>query len=130
MHLKSYFRAAFLTALSVLSFHVVGTILFLYSYYWWYDIPLHWLGGLSAGFTSLAIMSRAGRFVSRPFGVALVGAFIFGVFWELFEYYAGITQNTIGSYPLDTLKDLGMDVLGGCTAFVTVVIYRHQNKLQ
>ncbi|MSU55183.1 MAG: hypothetical protein EXS46_01420 [Candidatus Taylorbacteria bacterium] len=102
--------------------------LFLYSYYWWFDIPLHFVGGFclaSLTLWSFYPLILIGKRVPRRTTVlfmAVAGSFVFGVAWEIFEYFSGITFNTIGSYPLDTVKDLIVDMLGGYLAHVLVAI--------
>jgi hypothetical protein len=127
-------RLSFVTLAVILLLHLIAVTLFLYSYVWWYDIPQHLLGGFATGLFSLWIFSPktqtgVGKMTSlRIMTIALVGAITVGGVWEFFEYYAGITQNTIGSYPLDTAKDLTMDVVGGYLAHVYFVAYGYFNK--
>ncbi len=90
---------------------------------WWYDIPLHFLGGVALG--GLAIWSihayakRENRVFTggQLFLWTLLLVLIAGLLWELQEYLSGNTFNTIGNYPLDTFKDLIMDLLGGALAY-------------
>ncbi len=114
-------RLAFYTAILVATLHVLAVVFFLYWSLWWFDIPPHLLGGLSVGLFSLWFFCAdkgGGSTISslRVLSVAVLGALVVGLVWELFEYSAGITYNAIGSYPLDTLKDLTMDVTGGYVA--------------
>ncbi len=82
---------------------------FLYWRYEWFDIPMHYLGGLSIGVLFVGFLKT-----HRPlaFVLALVGAF---VAWELFEFFSGIPLEA--NYPADTALDLVMDGLGGVTAY-------------
>lgn len=50
---------------------------------------------------------------STAWWVMFAGVLFVGVAWEYFEYMKGITFNTIGSYRIDVLKDISMDMLGG-----------------
>jgi hypothetical protein len=127
-------RLTFVVLAVILLLHYVAVTLFLYSYVWWYDIPQHLLGGFASGLFLLWFFSSenrtgGGRMTSlRVMAIALVGAITVGLVWELFEYCAGITQNTIGSYPLDTVKDLAMDITGGYFAHVYYVARVFFNK--
>lgn len=106
-------RSAFFVALVIAVLHILAVAFYLYSFYWWFDIPLHFLGGLSVGLTALYWRGRI-----APFAAAAGAALAFGLMWELFEYAAGITLNGIGSYPLDTVKDLFLDAAGGLLAYL------------
>ena len=84
---------------------------------WWYDIPMHIVGGVTLGFLALWFFSA---FEERtpfrfPFSISsltLVAVFIGGVSWEIFEYHFELIGNPVFSYPVDTAKDLVMDTLG------------------
>ena len=117
-------RLALVAAMLLAFLHGMAIFLFLYSFYWWFDIPLHFLGGFCAGLVSLYFYSRfrLGNVRTRNFfGVlefAILGTIVVGLGWELFEYSAGITFNAVGNHVLDTAKDLVMDILGGYVAYL------------
>jgi len=117
-------RLALIVAIFVAFLHGAATIFFLYSFYWWFDIPLHFLGGFCAGLISLYFYSFFHSQKSRPktsfwlLVAAIFGTIAVGLVWELFEYSVGITFNTVGDYFLDTVKDLIMDILGGYAAYL------------
>lgn len=134
MPLFNVIRLALVVAVFVALMHGLATAFYLYSFYWWFDIPLHFLGGFCAALVSLYFYShfyrRKASFMSstRVFSVVIAGVIAVGVIWELFEYSAGITFNTVGNYPLDTVKDLIMDILGGYAAYVYFIfrgIHKH-----
>lgn len=133
MPLFHVIRLALVVAVFVALMHGLATAFYLYSFYWWFDIPLHFLGGFCAALVSLYFYSnfhrRKAGFMSsiRVLSVAIVGVIVVGMMWELFEYFTDITFNTIGDYALDTVKDLGMDILGGYAAYV-YFIYREVHK--
>lgn len=85
----------------------------------WFDMAMHILAGLVAGWFFLLLRARVVRSASR-FGALLFvvgGVALFGVFWEFFEWavenYAHIPfQGDLN----DTLSDLAMDLLGGTAA--------------
>ncbi|HTR18658.1 MAG TPA: hypothetical protein VMH91_01595 [Candidatus Paceibacterota bacterium] len=78
---------------------------------WWWDIPLHILGGLWVALAGTWFFGLFGIRVRPMQAIAL--AFSVGVAWELFEYLFGIGGSLFMSYPVDTAKDLFDDVLGG-----------------
>lgn len=127
MNINRPLKLTVISAFVIATFHVLAVIFYLYWFYWWFDIPLHLLGGLCVGFFSIwAFVSYAeDRYeinYTRLLLSALAGAFMVGVAWELFEYVQGIDFNSIGSYPLDTLKDMFMDLCGGYFSYLYLKI--------
>ncbi len=117
-------RLAFIIVLVMALLHGLAMTFFLYSFYWWFDLPLHFLGGFCAALVSLYFYSfflSKNVSIINPFIVfvtAIFGAAVVGLAWEIFEYFAGLTFNALGNYPFDTAKDLTVDVLGGGAAFL------------
>src|SRR3989338_10005060 len=117
-------RLALIVAVLMAFLHGAATIFFLYSFYWWFDIPLHFLGGFCAGLISLYFYSHLRRGNVREGATsgillaAIFGTIIVGLGWEVFEYSAGITFNTVGNHARDTFKDLIVDILGGYGAYL------------
>lgn len=89
---------------------------------WWYDIPMHILGGIWAGlFGAWALLFVDVRPSLRVF---LVGALVVGAGWEVFEYVFHMGGNPHMSYPIDTLKDLIDDALGGLIGYFIAKLVR------
>lgn len=95
-----------------------------YSAIWWFDIPMHIMGGiflgLSAGalfFKTLLPLSTRERFVT-----ILLFVFIIGLGWEIFEYLVqSITKGPkLANFP-DSVKDMLVDLLGGALAYIFVL---------
>lgn len=114
---------AFVAAVGL--FHLLGTYLDLYFIFPLYDVPMHFLGGLSAGLIATILVERIFVRVELTFTRRLVwilAATLFaGVLWEMFEFYAGVAQAdkiTVAglTYWADTVKDLAMDLIGGVLA--------------
>ena len=95
----------------------------LYWTYWWFDIPMHFLGGLWTGLFILWSVYLSGfplNFVQRAMSmltVALLGVVGVGVIWELFELISRATLVSQDAYVTDTVLDLIMDTLGGLAAW-------------
>lgn len=121
-------KQAFIILLIVVLLHISASVFFLYSYYWWFDIPLHFLAGCFAGSITLWFFGKrlAKSFFLFTLAYVLMGTFIVGTSWELFEYLSGITENGIGSYPIDTLKDVAVDLLGGVFSFIYFSLNRNR----
>ncbi len=99
----------------------------LFFYIWWYDIPLHFLGGLWIGLLAVYLYYYSGFFKSiltenRLFFTMLISVIVVGALWEIFEYYTGLAF-TVGNYTLDTVKDMFMDVLGGIVSYIYFTDY-------
>jgi len=97
------------------------------SYYWywrmrWFDMPMHFAGGVWLAGTALWLWYRAENEVTirflKIFAICLGAAFGIGLAWELFE--AGLGLMTVGHINdmADTLGDLLFDILGGTTVAI------------
>ena len=78
---------------------------------WWWDILLHMIGGVLAGLIGMWFFVISGRRVS--YAEALCGAIVLGILVEIAEFIFGFTYSPFMSYPVDTLKDIGDDAIGG-----------------
>ena len=121
-------------ALSVLVtfLHLTALRYALYYVVPWFDVGMHFLGG--------ALVALMGVWCARffLFGeaipgkhillIVLVAAGVIGVLWEVFEYFTGL--RTAYNYPLDTLKDLIMDLLGAMSVYWITVHSRVRSVLE
>ena len=82
---------------------------------WWYDIPMHMLGGATAALFFAWIAVWRGRRLSL--WQYVLAAFAIGIAWEVFEYVLGIGGSPFMSYPVDTAKDLFDDCIGGAISY-------------
>jgi hypothetical protein len=91
-----------------------------YESYWFYDIPMHILGGFSIGLSLVAFVGMHGKEWQNKRQIILIGVLVASILWELFEAYYNIAGAPVGSkaYWIDTVKDLVDDLFGG-----VVVIY-------
>jgi hypothetical protein len=115
--LKEFFFAALITA--ILHFFALKT-----SLYWtteWFDIVMHFLGGLTAGLGVFFVILSLGMIthheVSKKllFFSVITGALLIGVVWELWELFMQFTD--ISTDMLDTVLDIVMDTVGAICAF-------------
>lgn len=88
----------------------------LYWHFWWFDIPMHLLGGLWAGLCAAWLVARRGYPLTLTW--CLVFALFVGVGWEVFEYIEKIAQPQYLDYWPDTVKDIVMDILGAGIGYV------------
>lgn len=116
-----------ITALIIVAgLHTFATWYSWYSYWPWFDIPMHMLGGFFIASAFLDIFVKKGRLQafngSRIAGIILCISFVIliGALWEFFEFgvdrIIGKPYMSLGLF--DTLKDLADDLIGGFTCAV------------
>ncbi len=96
------------------SVHMFAMYASLYWYYPWFDILMHFWGGLliGLGLHALGTFSRINR---RPNTlVVFFVAFLFVVVWEIFEWYSGVFDS-VANY-LDTIHDMFNGIIGALLA--------------
>ena len=86
---------------------------------WWFDMPMHLLGGVFVGLITLAFFPR------QPILNIFLSILLIGTLWELFEFSLDkfITYNPQNF--LDTLSDLAYDLAGGFSASL-YFLYNHR----
>jgi hypothetical protein len=106
--------------------HSVAQGVFLYWTYRWFDIPMHFLGGVWVGLLSAYVLLHtahgkkyAPQWLQRPVYAVLVGTLMLGVAWEAYEiFFKFFNWGWFpDAYALDTLLDIVMDMLGGVVAW-------------
>ncbi len=84
------------------------------------DVAIHFSGGLWIGLAAILVfftsgMVRLPRRDARVVVVVTIGSVLAaGLAWEVYEFLAGLADPILDR--LDTLVDLGMDLLGGVAA--------------
>jgi len=122
---KKLFKEIALLSIIIAVAHYYATINSLYWLIDWFDIPMHFLGGLLMGFIALFIFftSEKIHFPSDNrvviFCITLGFVLIVGLVWELWEIFAGLTNiiNDLG----DTIFDLIMDTAGAIVAYLLTI---------
>lgn len=92
---------------------------FLYWRWWWFDILMHFLGGVLVGALALFVSDLFKTPFTLTFVIFLVGI---GVGWEVFERMFGL-YNAIG-YWEDTILDLIMDTIGALIVYAGVKLWK------
>lgn len=108
----------FLVTFSMLAaIHYIALELFLYWRYWWFDLPMHFIGGAIVAlgvFTlhdlTLFVPERFLRLIPVFFGVLLVA-----LVWEVYEIAIGIPIED--DYVFDTTIDIIMGLSGGVLGY-------------
>jgi hypothetical protein len=108
--------------------NVIAGKFYWYSTIWWFDMPMHFLGGIWLGLASVWVyfFRRKGDMpritVSKIVRIALVTSLVVGFGWELYEYAVQmIIPGAEIASPLDSLSDLFFDTAGGLVAALYIV---------
>ncbi len=118
---KLFKRAAFL-GLFIFTVNLLAMKFFWYYSIWWFDMPMHFLGGIFIGLLSLSvymsyfIKEETVLTLGKIFWIAFISALIVGVAWELFEFSLDTFITFKVHYLPDTLSDLCFDMTGAMTA--------------
>lgn len=124
MNINTYFSALGIL-ISIGFLHNVGGIIGnAYNEIWWWDIMLHFLGGVwlaMSGFWFVYLSDKFNikRSVKNFFIATLVPVLVIGLGWEVFEYVNGITFVLPGErYEIDTIGDVFVDLAGGMLVYL------------
>jgi signal transduction histidine kinase len=112
----------------VLVIHVVADIFGLYYKYFWFDVPMHFIGGIAIAISSFYFLKHA-EISSKQFGIKLLTLFLIlaltalaAVAWEIFEFGMDrIFNTTMQPSVHDTMKDLAFGLLGGAIAGIILL---------
>jgi hypothetical protein len=112
----------------VLILHLTALKYFLYWQIKWFDILVHFLGGLTVGALMVVpiVFTRTKDFLIVI--VAVLGALIVSLLWEIFEYKIGLSRLS-HKFLSDTLKDIFSGVIGGfVSAWLSIKFIRIKNN--
>ena len=101
---------------------VLNTIAYRYSLYWslwWFDIGMHFLGGVLIGLLFVWIMQFLFSTHARALSLTntLIVVLTVGIVWEVFEFVVGARVFEHTAYVIDTTLDLVMDLVGALGAY-------------
>lgn len=121
---------AFIGVFSLLAFHFIAIFFYLYWFYWWLDMVMHFLGGLSLGLLILWFYRKLspdkGVTFERSFFCVFGAVFVVALAWEIFEFFIGYTGPTLDAvYWIETLADIVSGLLGGSISVITLFYARH-----
>lgn len=97
--------------------HVIALKLFLYWKFAWFDIPMHFIGGIVVALGIFTLRDLRLLIPERwiaPSSVVLM-VIVAAMVWEVYELLIGISIED--NYVVDTLTDLGMGILGGLVGY-------------
>lgn len=113
----------FLLIATILALEILASVFYWYWIFWWFDILMHFLGGLWVGAATLWFLFRSGYFSARESTIratllATAGS-VLGVAlaWEAFEYVVRLFIPQPFPYDLeDTIADIIIGFVGGLAA--------------
>ena len=86
MRIDSVFVLFFLALVTLAGTHQLAIMWYLYWIYPWFDIPMHFLGGLFLGLCMVYFFPPKELNISSFFKVIL-GVLLFSIAWEVFEFF-------------------------------------------
>ena len=119
---KPFLKELIFLSILVAVLHQIALVLFLYWIVDWFDILMHFLGGLTIGIAAIYFFYYSGIFKLHTdklfyvFFVTLGSVLVVGLSWELWEIFVGFTD--VLNDQVDTITDIFFDIIGGFTAFL------------
>ncbi|MCX6757856.1 MAG: hypothetical protein NTZ44_03190 [Candidatus Nomurabacteria bacterium] len=110
----------------ILAINYIAIKLYLYWSVWYFDMPMHFLGGVFVGFLAIYLFDPLSKIkifkINNGFRFYIFYIFLFtfivGFGWEVFEV---IFKNILAGENfnlLDTISDVCFDISGGFTTFM------------
>ena len=126
MQNRNFFLVLLSSSVALALFQIFGVIFYLYWRFWWFDIPIHFLGGFIMGLGVFAFFHRFHDLSFLPPRISKLRLLIFlfsavlgiGILWELFELYDGLTSLEEPLYLADTVGDLLIDISGALFSWI------------
>ena len=118
--LQTLRKKLLLTILIVWGLNTLAHKFFWYSSIWWFDMPMHFLGGYFLGLLMLLVIAYTDKQSSNreKIIITLLGVFAIGMMWEGYEYAIQILTGSNLANPLDSTADLFFDMAGGIFSLI------------
>ena len=98
-----------------------------YYIFWYFDMPMHFLGGVAILFLVAYVLYKPLQDSKYPILFCLLFTLAIGIGWEVFEY---IFNNLIAGMtfsPMDTTSDIFFDMSGVLLGIL--IVYRNKFKI-
>ena len=94
--------------------NVPATLLYWYHLVWWFDMPMHFLGGVAVFYLAFLLWLPARKWVSanRFYFEVVITALLFGVLWEALELFLYVRFSYPAFHLTDSISDLFFDLAG------------------
>lgn len=102
--------------------NILGTKLYLYWTVIWFDMIMHFLGGLfvSLFFFSILSLLKSRLSYTEKLVLGVIFTVLVGLVWEYYELVIGVTNLADTAYWGDTGMDIVMDTLGSIAGVLFV----------
>jgi hypothetical protein len=103
-----------------------------YSSIWYFDMPMHFLGGIWLGLISIYLFPLKNYSLKSIFKIFFI-VLLVGVAWEVFEILVNRLTIQDSFNTLDTISDICFDSAGGLFAifyFLKKVMFVEKNAVQ
>ncbi|MHB1316627.1 MAG: hypothetical protein ACYCZW_02085 [Minisyncoccota bacterium] len=129
MQKSKLFRLMFWVLFVVGALNAIAYKLYLFWTVVWFDMVMHFLGGLFVTLFFFWIFSllKSNLRYSEKLVLGIMFTFLVGIAWEYYELIIGVTNLSFFGYWSDTGMDLTMDVLGSVVAVVAVHFIEKKN---
>lgn len=99
-------------------FNQIATSFHWYALIWWFDMPMHFLGGLTVFYFSAIVWLPARKWVPdwRYVYEAVITTVLISVLWEALELFLYLRYGSPPFITLDSLSDVGFDIAGALFA--------------
>lgn len=118
----------------VFSLFILNTLALVFHWYssvWYFDMPMHFLGGMWVGFLAIYLFLSFLQEKSPVKSIVTIMVFVLfiGIGWEIFEILIDklLTFNLLNL--LDSISDIFFDLAGGLSAVLYSIIIK-QCKIQ
>ncbi len=115
MDRKKLLRRAAILVFFIFLLNSLASMFYWYSSIWWFDMPMHFLGGLWLGLIFIWFFKQTEINIKLIFKIIL-GVFLIGFLWEIFEIIVNNLTLKDTFNTLDTISDLCFDIAGGAFA--------------
>jgi hypothetical protein len=123
MDKKKLFKILAYLVITLFFVNYIAVKLYWYYTIWWFDMPMHFFGGFFIGLALIWLLLTK-IYAKNPsielsfelIGKILLGVFVIGGSWEIYEI---LVNNAIAQNPfntLDTISDVFFDLAGGAFA--------------
>jgi hypothetical protein len=128
---KRLFKILTHLVISIFLVNCVAVRLYWYYSIWYFDMPMHFFGGLWVGLALIWFLSYKNSSLELSFKLIcqiILGVLLIGFLWEVFEILVNniIAQNQFNT--LDTISDIFFDLAGG--TFAVFYFFFHSLKIR
>ena len=123
MHKYSLPFSIIIVGALVATLHITALSLHLYFVYSWFDIMMHFIGGLLAAMFGVWLYEKFGKEALKNdvhynvlFNVVIFVTIV-GLLWESFELLLGLTLDNRVLYVEDTILDFVMNTIGAVAGY-------------